>query len=148
MFGNDFTINNDAVALDADAIARYTDDSLHIVSQNRPVVRTIVTLWIERIAGILEDDDVATLDFSLGQERKRHARRKDEFVHEQMIADRDRVLHRACRDLHCLNDEGHTEQRHDDRHHRRLEVLAYDLLGRTLRLHRSDRLLVVAVTVK
>ena len=74
---------------------------------------------------------------------------EDEFVDEQMIADHDRVLHRARRNLHCLHDEGHAKQRHDHRHHSRLEILAPDSLRRTLRFHRRrQRLLFVTVTIE
>src|SRR5262249_37880792 len=79
MLGHDLAVHYHAISLDADAIAGYADDSLYVVRQDGTVVGPIVTLRIVRIAGILEDDDIATFDVSLRQKRKRHTRRKDEF---------------------------------------------------------------------
>src|SRR6185295_15605958 len=82
VFRHDLAVHKNVHSLDADSISRCSDDSLHVVCQDGPVVRTIVTLRIVRIAGILENDDVATPDFSLWEERKRRAWREDEFVYE------------------------------------------------------------------
>src|ERR1041385_1592449 len=117
MFGDGLTVDDYVVALDANAIAGSTDHTLHVVSEDRPVVRTIVALGIEGIAGILEDDDVATLDLALRQKRQRLTGSKNELVDQQMIANRDRVLHRARRHLHRLHDERHAEEGHDHRYH-------------------------------
>src|SRR5215208_1701953 len=65
-----------------------------------------------------------------------------------MIADRDRVLHRAGGNLDSLNDESHSEERHDYRNHRGLEILAPNRFRRALWFRLELRRLVVAVAIE
>src|SRR5207237_7702321 len=93
------------------------------------VVLLLVSLRIEWITGIFENDDVSALDLALRKKGKARAGRKNKFIDEQMIADRDRILHRAGGNLDGLNDKGHAKQSHDYRDDRRFEIFTDDSLG-------------------
>ena len=52
------------------------------------------------------------------------ARRKNEFIDQQVIADEDRVLHRPCRHRDGLQDVRYPEYRDHQRHDKRFKILA------------------------
>ena len=69
-----------------------------------------VHLRMKIVPWICEDDYVTSLYFTLRQEGQLViARRKDKFVDQQIIANQYRVLHRAGRHGHRLQDKGHAE---------------------------------------
>ena len=92
------TVYVHSVAHDADVVSGQTDDALH-------VVRMIVE-------GKFEDDDVAVADRPVGQQMlvPGAAAFEDKFVHEKVIADQKRRLHRFGRNLERLDDERGAEQ--------------------------------------
>src|SRR4030095_8928856 len=139
-------VNDDVVALDANAITGESDYAFHVVSNDGFVIGPLIATGIVTVAGVFEDNDISAPDFTLGQKRKRGAWRKNEFVHQQVIADCDRILHGSCRHLNGLNDERHSKQGHDHGDHRRFKVLANDRLPRSLgwRYYRRSRRMTVA----
>jgi hypothetical protein len=65
----------------------------------------------------------------------------EELVHEDVVADQQRVFHGAGRDLERLDDQGPDDEGDQQRDGERLDVLAYlpfpfrDASGDTFRLH-------------
>ena len=87
------------------------------VSPGTPTSR--FTKFFVEILGELEDDHVAALGLAQARKplvRERHLGAIDELVHEQEVADLQRVLHAAARNLERLDEErsDHAEQHHRD----------------------------------
>src|SRR5688572_11471379 len=79
-----------------------------------------------RLARELEDDDVARLGIAEGGEprfQERHLGAVEELVHEEEVADRERVFHRARGDAERLEEERTDEQEEDEGGQDRLGVL-------------------------
>src|SRR5437870_3748597 len=94
-------------------IPRQPDDSLYIIRLERNVVRALIIEGVVWIAGILKDDYVPAPDFALRQKRQLGAGAKNKLIYQQVIADRNCVLHRAGWNLDRLDDKSHAEQGHD-----------------------------------
>ena len=97
---------------DANAIAGQADDALD-------VVRMIV----ERK---FEDDNVAAANGPVGQKLfvPGAGAFEHEFIHEQMVADQKRRLHRLRRDFEGLHDESGAEESEQNRDQKRLDEVA------------------------
>ncbi len=77
------------------------------------------------VARIFKDDNVAAFDLALRQKRQRaSARRKDKLIDQQIVADKDRVLHRTGGYRNRLQNKGHPENRHYKRDDKRFEIFA------------------------
>src|SRR5512143_2144145 len=88
-------------------IAGNSNDSLHKV--------------LRRVQRITENDDVAALDFVVGNEPVPDTgRTKVSFVDQQVIADQQRVLHRFGWNLERLDDESDHENGDYDSNEERL----------------------------
>ena len=81
---------------------------------------------VDVVARLLEDDDVAAVHVAVREEprQRRQPRRVGELVDEQVVADEDRRLHRAGRDLVGLDDERPDEEDEDAGDEERLVPLA------------------------
>ena len=61
-------------------VARHADNPLDVINLKGNVVFLAIAVRVVRIAGILEDDDVAAFDFALWQNRESRSRGKDELI--------------------------------------------------------------------
>src|SRR5205085_7385554 len=61
-------------------VARHADDPLDVINLKGNVVFLAFALSVVSIAGILEDDNVASFDFALWQNRERRSGGKDELI--------------------------------------------------------------------
>src|SRR5215211_9133393 len=101
MLGQQLAIDEYLIVTKLDRFTRQTYDTLYVVQligfDRRPPRGIHFRAYF--VAGIFENDNVSARDLPLRQKRKRvAARRKNELVHQQIIADQDRILHRAVRD--------------------------------------------------
>src|SRR5439155_870212 len=109
-------------AADLDPVAGRPDDPLDEVS---PLVLRV-----------LEHDDVAPVRAAEARHvprGERHLRTEEEFVHEDVVADEQRVHHRAGRDREGLDHERPDDEGEEDRDPDRLHVLAQRRLPLGLR---------------
>src|SRR5580658_8296991 len=72
-----------------------------------------------------ENDDIAAPDLAIGQKFfvPRSVAAKYKFVHQKMIADQKRGLHRLRRNLESLNDEGGAKKSQQNCDQKRLGIL-------------------------
>src|SRR6185503_8419564 len=83
-----------------------------------------VHLRMKFISRILKNDDIATPDLTLRQERQLAAARiKDKLVYQEVIANQDRILHRPGRDGDGLQNERHSKQSHYQRDDKGFKIL-------------------------
>ena len=81
---------------------------------------------VDVVSRLLEHDDVAAAHVAVREKprERRQPRREGELVDEQVVADEDRLLHRAGRDLVGLDDEGPDEEDEDAGDEQRLVPFA------------------------
>src|ERR1051326_965140 len=105
------SVDEHSLVVDLDNVAGQTDDALHEIG-----------VRLERIA---KDDDVAAADWADGKETAEvRAGAEDEFVDDEVIADKKVVVHRRRRNLECLKDEDAREVDEDDRDQESFVVFA------------------------
>src|SRR5262249_50337037 len=70
---------------------------------------------VDVVSGLLEDDDVSSVNVPVRQQTRQRppSRPVDELVHEEVIADQDRLFHRPGRDLISLDDKRADEEDED-----------------------------------
>ena len=109
-FGERAAIDINLLVDDADAVAGQADDALHIV---RMVIK-----------GKFEDNHVATADRAIRKNFfiPRVAPFENEFIDEQMIANKQSWLHGLRGNLEGLDDEGGAEKREQHGDQKRFEI--------------------------
>src|SRR2546425_10162659 len=109
MLGKRFAVYINQLFANLNMISGQTDDSLHVICLEWDVIRALVIKGIVRVTGIFEDDYVPAPDLALRQKRQLRTGTKYEFIYQQVITDRNRVLHRAGWNFDRLHDESHAE---------------------------------------
>ena len=97
-FLDGFAVQDKLFGLDPDPVSRDADHSLHIV--------------LGDVQRVTENDDVAALHLLVGQQVPAQSVRRSagEFVHDQMVANQQVVLHRAGRNHVGLRDHRRSEE--------------------------------------
>src|SRR5829696_8657845 len=134
MLGERLAVDEHERAAHLYGLARQTYDALDEIVGVRRDGRDahLVAAGVVAVAWVLEDDDVAAADFTLGQEERGRAGGEDELINQEVVADVDGVLHRAGRDADGAPYERDEEDEHDRRVDGGLEVLTPHALRRSL----------------
>src|ERR1043166_5722502 len=128
VFRQQLAVDIDLVVLKLDGFTRQADNAFYVIDliRNDRRISAAVHFGVNFVARIFENDDVAALDLALRQKRQfTTAGRKDELIHQQIIAHQYRILHRAGRNRNRLQNESHSEYRHHERDNKRFEILAH-----------------------
>src|SRR5690606_5795444 len=108
---------------------RQPDNTLHIVELIFHEAPRTVRIWSRvrnhTIAWIFKNDNIAAFDVTHREHRQRIAAGiEDKLVDDQVVAYKNRILHRTGRNRDRLQNERHTEQRHDERHSQRFKIFS------------------------
>ena len=132
MFGQQLTVDINLIIAKLNRFARQPDHSFDVIYLIRNDSSESVSARIFSKTGIFENYNVAAPYFALRQKRNRFAAgRKDEFVNQQIIADQNRILHRTGRNRYGLQNKRHPENRHNQGHDKRFEILSKSAFRRS-----------------
>src|SRR5687768_1289331 len=124
VFGQRLSINYHVSAINSDAVPGQPNHTLNIIGNDWLVIRPVITPGIVTIAWILENNNVTAPNLSLREEWQRISRCEDKFVYQEVVPDRDGVLHGSGWHFHSLHYEGHAKQSHDHGDHSRLKIFS------------------------